>query len=113
MSTVITVEINCPDDGTASVIAEAMVSARLAAAANVHGPVESVYLWGGRTERRTEVPLVLRTRAEHFPALVEAVRELHPYEVPSIVAQPVSVPDDYRAWVEAETVGPDPEEDEE
>ena len=103
MSTIITVEVNCPDDGTAAVIAEALVAERLAACANVHAPVESVYRWGGRSERRIEVPLVLKTRAEHFPALVEAVRALHPYEVPSIVAQPVSVPDDYREWVEAET----------
>lgn len=111
MSTIITVEVNCPDDGSAAVIAEALVADRLAACANVHAPVESVYRWGGRTERQTEVPVVLKTRAEHFPALVEAVRALHPFEVPAIVAQPVSVPDDYREWVEAETArDPDGEE---
>ncbi len=112
MSTIITVAINCPDDGTASVIAEAMVSERLAASANIHGPIETVYRWGGRTERQVEVPLVLKTRAELFPAVVEAVRGLHPFEIPAIVAQPVSVPDDYRAWIEAETAEPEEGEDE-
>jgi len=111
VSTIISVTINCPDDGSAAVIAESLVSDRLAACANIHAPNESVYRWGGRTERQVEVQLVLKSRAELFPALVEAIRGLHPYEVPAIVAQPVSVPDDYREWVEAETLDPDDDDE--
>ena len=72
MTDIVTVEINCPDERTATAIAEALVGRRLAAAANVHAPIRSLYHWRGRVERAAEVPLVLKTRAELFPAVVEA-----------------------------------------
>jgi periplasmic divalent cation tolerance protein len=103
---IVTVEINCPDAGTAAAIAEALVARGLAAAANIHPAVESLYRWQGRIERATEVPLVLKTRAALFPALAAAARAMHPYETPSILARPVAAAtDDYRAWVAAETSG--------
>ena len=106
MTEIVTVEINCPDPGTAWAIAEALVARRLAAAANVHPACESLYRWRGRLERATEVPLVLKTRAALFPALAAAARALHPYETPSILARPVAAAtDDYRAWIAAETAG--------
>ena len=106
MTEIVTVEINCPDAGTAATIAEALVARRLAASANIHPAIESRYRWHGRVERATEVPLVLKTRAALFPALAEAARALHPYETPSILARPVAAAtDDYRAWIAAETEG--------
>jgi periplasmic divalent cation tolerance protein len=99
------VEINCPDAATAATIAEVMVERRLAACANLHRPVESLYHWRGAIERAGEVPLTLKTRAELVPALAAAVREIHPYEVPSILAWPATATEDYRAWVLAETAG--------
>jgi periplasmic divalent cation tolerance protein len=100
---IVTVEINCPDAAAAAAIAEALVARRLAACANIHAPIDSVYHWKGRVERGPEVPLVLKTRAGLLPALVAAARELHPYETPSILAHAVTANDDYRAWVLAET----------
>jgi periplasmic divalent cation tolerance protein len=105
MTEIVAVEINCPDAGTAARIAERLVERRLAACANVHAPVDSLYRWKGRIERAREVPLVLKTRAELWPALVEAARALHPYETPSILARTIEANDDYRAWVVAETGG--------
>jgi periplasmic divalent cation tolerance protein len=99
------VEINCPDEGVAAAIAAHVVEARLAACANIHAPVDSLYHWKGRADRAREVPPVLKTRAALLPALVAAARELHPYETPSILAHPVEANDDYRAWVLAETGG--------
>jgi periplasmic divalent cation tolerance protein len=109
MAGIVSVEINCPDSATATAIAGALIARRLAACANIHPPIDSLYHWMGRIERSAEVPLTLKTRAELVPALVAAVRALHPYQIPSILAAPVTATEDYRAWVIAETepaVGP-------
>jgi periplasmic divalent cation tolerance protein len=108
VSAIVTVEINCPDAATAAAIAEAVIGRRLAAGASIQPPVASLYRWRGRVVRAGEVPLTLRTRADLFPALAEVARALHPYETPAIVARAVTdATDDYRAWVVAETAGPD------
>jgi periplasmic divalent cation tolerance protein len=100
---IVSVEINCPDAATAAAIAERLVERRLAACANIHGPIDS--RWKGRIERAPEVPLTLKTHADLVPALIAAVRELHPYETPAILAHPVNASEDYAAWVLAETEG--------
>jgi periplasmic divalent cation tolerance protein len=104
---IVTVEINCPDAATAHAIAEALVGRRLAAAANIQPPIASLYRWRGRIERRSEVPLVLKTRAELVPALTDAARALHPDLTPAILSRPAAAPDDYRAWLVAETAAPE------
>lgn len=104
MTGLVTVEILCPDAGVAMGIAEALLAQRLAACANLMAPCASAYHWNGAVERAEEVPLVLKTRAALFPALVAAARALHPYETPAIMAQALAgVNDDYRDWVLAET----------
>ncbi len=105
MNDLVAVEINCPDEAVATAIAEALVSRRLAAAANVHAPIESLYHWQGRIERAAEVPLVLKTRADLALALAEAARALHPYVTPSILIRPVTALPNYAAWVADETAG--------
>jgi periplasmic divalent cation tolerance protein len=103
---VVAVEITCPDATTASEIAESVLARRLAACAHLAPAIESRYHWKGRLERETEVPLVLKTRAALLPALVAAVRALHPYEVPAILSHPLAATPDYAAWVAAETAEP-------
>jgi periplasmic divalent cation tolerance protein len=108
MTEIISVEITCPDTANARQIADAAVRERLAACAHLHLPVESVYHWKGAMERAQETLLVLETRAALFPQLAARARELHPYELPSILARPVTaMTDDYRAWLIAETDGGD------
>ena len=100
----IDVWINCPDDETARRIGSALVEGRLAACANVFPRIWSTYHWQGKIEAEDETPLLVKTRDDLFDALCEAVRELHPYDVPSIVGTPVAhVNAEYAAWVEAET----------
>ena len=60
--TIIEVRVNCPDEASASAIADRIVSERLAAAANIHAPISSRYHWKGRIERASEVPLVFKIR---------------------------------------------------
>ena len=100
--------INCPDRDCARRIADALVAGRLAACANIFPEIESVYRWKGKIENETEVPLVVKTREELFGQVQDKVREIHPYETPSIIGVPVGrVNADYLEWVYAET-GTDP-----
>ena len=101
----IDVWVNCPARAVADRIAEAAIGGRLAGCANLLPPVASLYRWKGAVERAEEVPLVLKTRAGHFDALVALARSLHPYETPSIVAMPLdAVEEDYARWLREETL---------
>lgn len=101
---VLLVQTNCPDGETAARLAAALVDARLAACANVLAPCASIYRWQGKVEMATETPLQLKTAADRFPELRARLLELHPYDVPEIVAWPVTegLPD-YLNWVVTET----------
>jgi periplasmic divalent cation tolerance protein len=96
--------INCPDLATAGKISAALISARQVACANIFPEIQSSYRWKGRIENETEVPLLVKTREENFNAVVERLRELHPYETPAIIGVPVEfVNEDYLQWVYSET----------
>ena len=70
-------------------LARALVERRVAACVNLVPGVRSVYRWKGRVEEARETLLVAKTTAGRLPALLAAVRELHPYEVPEAIALPV------------------------
>jgi periplasmic divalent cation tolerance protein len=90
----------CPDESTASTIAEALVAEELAACANQIPGIRSVYRWQGKIEHDEEVLLIIKTTEERFDALVQRLRELHPYDLPEIIAVQVThgLPD-YLQWV--------------
>jgi periplasmic divalent cation tolerance protein len=107
MVQVIEVQITCPDQAVAEAIGSQLVTMRLAACANVHAPVQSVYHWQGKIETAREVPLALKTRVDLFDALCDAVSTMHPYDTPAILGLPVAYcNDDFAAWVAAETRKP-------
>lgn len=86
----------------ADTLARALVESRLAACVNIVPGVESVYRWKGEVCREPECLLLIKTRAENFEPVRRRIRELHPYEVPEIVALPVAAGDgDYLAWLRA------------
>ena len=93
-----------PDADSAARIARQLVDARLAACVSVLAPCTSVYRWQGQTETATEVPLLIKTPRVRYADLEAALRAAHPYELPEIVAVPVSegLPA-YLAWVAGET----------
>ncbi|HEY1100302.1 MAG TPA: divalent-cation tolerance protein CutA [Myxococcota bacterium] len=101
---VVVVFCTAPDDGVADRIATAIVSARVAACVTILPPMRSVYRWQGTIERATEVQLLIKTRADRVKALSAAITAVHPYEVPEIIALPVSdgLPA-YLRWVVDET----------
>jgi periplasmic divalent cation tolerance protein len=85
-------------------LARALVERRLAACVNVLAECTSVYRWKGEIETATETPLLIKVPAARYPALEQAMRELHPYEVPEIVALPLSAGlPAYLDWVREET----------
>jgi periplasmic divalent cation tolerance protein len=104
---VLIVLTNCPDAEVADRIARALVEQKLAACVNRMPAVDSVYRWQGAVERAVEVPLLIKSTRERLPEVQEAIRALHPYEVPEILAIPVvaGLPA-YLRWVVDETQPP-------
>jgi len=88
-------------------MARALVEARLAACANVlQTPIESIYRWKGNVDAAKEFLLIIKTSRARFAALETAVRRLHSYDVPEIIALPIEKGSrDYLAWL-AESVRP-------
>jgi len=81
-------------------IARALVEKRLAACVQVVGPVESTYWWKGKIEKATEWLLLIKTRRELYPQLEQAIKQLHPYETPEIVALPITQGSkEYLDWI--------------
>ena len=93
-----------PDAGRARRLVRILVDRRLVACGTVVDRVTSVYRWEGRIEEAEESQVILKTRRGCWEALQTALAELHPYEVPEILALPVEngLPA-YLAWVGAET----------
>jgi len=88
-------------------LANELLTRRLAACVNVGPPVDSLYHWRGRIETGTEVPLVIKTRAVLYPQVEATIRELHAYELPEILAVPIThghAP--YIGWIADETTAP-------
>lgn len=86
MDETIVVLTNMPDRGAAERLAQELVERRLAACVNVLAECTSVYRWKGAVENAKEVPVLIKTRAALYEELEAAISELHPYELPEIVA---------------------------
>jgi periplasmic divalent cation tolerance protein len=83
-------------------LARALVDERLAACVNVVPGVRSVYSWKGETRDDAESILLIKTTAERAPELARRLVELHPYEVPELVAIELADGEgnpEYLAWV--------------
>jgi periplasmic divalent cation tolerance protein len=81
-------------------IAHALVERHLAACVNILPRIESVYRWQGNVESAQEWLLVIKTIAERFPALREAIKELHSYDLPECICLPVEAGSDaYLDWI--------------
>ncbi len=90
--------------GKGEELASKLVESRLAACVNVVNGVRSVYWWKGRVERDEEDLLVVKTVESKVEELIRYVKEVHPYEVPEVIAVPVEKGlREYLAWVEEVT----------
>ena len=95
---------NVPERAAAERIASLLIEQRLAACVNVLAPCRSVYRWKDAVQHDEEHPLLIKTTRERYPALEQALRAAHPYELPEIIAVPIErgLPA-YLDWVAAET----------
>lgn len=97
---VVVVLVTAGSADEAARIGRALVEERLAACANVVGPIRSIYRWKGAVEDEAEHLLLLKARAADVPALETRVRALHGYEVPEVLALPVRAGSAaYLAWL--------------
>jgi periplasmic divalent cation tolerance protein len=96
--------MTAPDAATGERIGRALVEERLAACASVVPGVSSVYRWEGEVTVAGEVQVLLKTRGALVERLFGRAAELHPYEVPELIATPLTaVAEPYRKWVLDET----------
>lgn len=99
----ITVFVTIPEDRAAD-LAAPLVNERLAACVNILPTVRSIYLWQGEVCDDPEALLVIKTRAELFSRLRLRVVELHPYDVPEVIALPVvDGHQPYLSWLDEST----------
>ena len=92
-----------PNRVEAERVAEAVLTARLAACVNILGPCHSIYRWQGAVERSDEVPALFKTTPQLVGRLRDRIAALHPYDLPTIEAWPVSAAAAVSDWIAAET----------
>ena len=99
---IVTVTALFANDGEARSISRTVIEERLAACANIGGPVHSIYHWQGAIDEADEVATSFKTTAAMAGALIARIAELHSYEVPCVYSSPVEqVAAAYAEWVEA------------
>jgi periplasmic divalent cation tolerance protein len=104
MPEILLVLTHCPDTATAARITAALLDKRLAACVSEGAPVRSTYRWQGALESAVEIPLQIKCTRERYPLVAQAIRELHPYAVPEVIALPVVAGHGpYLQWVDDET----------
>jgi periplasmic divalent cation tolerance protein len=95
---------NVGDIDSARRIARELVERRLAACVNMLPGVQSVYRWQGGIEEEGEITLLIKTTASRYAELEAAIRSLHPYQLPEVIALPIAAGlPAYLDWVRQET----------
>ena len=85
-------------------IASALVERRVAACVQILGPVRSIYRWQGKVEQADEWLCLIKTTGPRFPDVESAIRELHSYECPEIIATPIEAGSGaYLEWLAKQT----------
>lgn len=93
-----------PDAQTAQAVARQLIEKKLVACVNIGRDVKSVYLWKGKVEEASEVMLVAKTTRLNAEKTITAIKHLHSYEVPCIIAYPVGKGHKpFLQWVSDET----------
>lgn len=104
MNATVLVYMTAKDFRQAAKIAHALVKKSLVACVNILGPSRSIYRWKGKICDEREVAFIAKTRRGLLPKLVAAVKALHTYENPCIVALPITGGSrEFLRWIESET----------
>lgn len=107
MSNCLLVLSNFPDRPAAEKVARCLIEERLAACVNILAECSSIYQWQGNIEVSQEVPLLIKTTQENYAQLETILQECHPYQLPEIIALPIShgLPA-YLNWINESCVAP-------
>ena len=93
-----------PDAEKAAEVARVLVEEHLAACVNLVGPIRSIYHWQDAVHDDAETLAIIKTTADRYPALATRITQLHPYELPEIIALPLTEGHPpYLAWLAAQT----------
>ena len=104
MSDFIQITTAIDSEEAAQKIAQTLVEQRLAACVHVAGPITSTYRWQGKIEVAKEWTCAAKTRRELYDAVEKAIRAVHSYDEPEIVALPiVNGSQSYLDWIATET----------
>jgi periplasmic divalent cation tolerance protein len=104
MTELLLVMTSLPDEDAAKTLAKQVIDGHLAACVQIQRGVQSIYRWEGRLCEERETVLVAKTTPEQWPAISAFIKQNHPYDVPEIIAQPITHSHaDYARWVIAET----------
>jgi len=101
---VLVILVTAVNQEEASKIGKGMVNAKLAACANIIPGIQSIYRWKGKVVKAQEVLIILKSTRPRYHALEKAIKAMHSYETPEIIALPVKEGlDQYIGWVRSET----------
>jgi periplasmic divalent cation tolerance protein len=91
---------SCPNLATAKALADKLLRARLVGCVNIGAQSTSMYWWEDHIHSEEEVMLTMKTTAAQIGSLFDAIQQAHPYEVPEIIAVPISEgSDSYLSWL--------------
>ena len=92
------------DEEGAEKIGRHLVEKRLAACAQIAGPIKSIYRWKGKIEEAEEWQCIIKSRKSYYGKIEEEIKRLHSYELPEIVALNIDLAlPDYADWIVKET----------
>jgi periplasmic divalent cation tolerance protein len=104
MTNFITVLMTSPDRAEAEKIARRLIEERKAACVSIFPKGDSYFWWEGKIDKAEEYLLISKTREELLPDLIETVKKIHSYDVPEIIALPITGGNrDYLDWLGKET----------
>jgi len=99
--------VTCPNRDAAEQLARELLTRRLIACANLIDSMTSLYWWEGEIRQDRETALILKTREELLPELIDSIRKLHAYNCPCVAAWPITAGNpDFLRWMETETATP-------
>lgn len=100
------VYVTTADKGEARRIGEHLVSTRLAACVNILDGMNAIYMWEGKLQDDQETVLLAKTMDFKLAALTEAIKQMHSYDCPCVVALPIEGGNtDFLGWIAAEVGG--------
>ncbi len=103
MEQVLLVMTNLPDVESAQALAHSLVQNKIAACVNLLPGVQSVYRWQGKVEQAHEVTLIIKTTQARYHQVEQAIIVAHPYDLPEVIAMPLTGHAAYLHWVSQET----------